>query len=113
MGRKTTNFSITCYTRTYGETKQILFRTGGFYVLVEWGWNTRDEKLVWRPKIQGENNTLYDGKYINQKYLLQKRISSNFEYDVTLGLTTNGGVKFGDNETFILDVQLTSQGEVG
>jgi hypothetical protein len=113
VGRKTTNFSITCYTLEHMEKLAKYFLEPGFYVLVEWGWNTRDARKNWCGNSEtGAITPCMMSKYMNQKYILQKRISSNFEYDATLGLTTNGGVKFGDNETFILDIQLTSQGEV-
>ena len=113
VGRKTTNFSITCYTLEHMEKIAKYFLEPGFYVLVEWGWNTRDARKQWvgNPDT-GAITPCMMTKYINQGYILNKRIQSNFEYDATLGLTTNGGVKFGDNETFIIDVELTSQGDV-
>jgi len=113
VGRKTTNFSITCYTLEHMEKLAKYFLEPGFYVLVEWGWNSRDARKQWVGDPQtGAITPCMITKYINQKYILQKRIASKFDYDASLGLTTNGGVKFGDNETFILDVELTSQGEV-
>lgn len=113
IGRKTTNFSITCYTLEHMEKLAKYFLEPGFYVLVEWGWNTRDARKQWVGNPDTGAITPCDiAKYINIGYIKGKREKSNFEYDASLGLTTNGGVKFGDNETFILDVQLTSQGEV-
>lgn len=113
IGRKTTNFSITCYTLEHMEKLAKYFLEPGFYVLVEWGWNTRDARKVWCGNRDTGAITPCDvAKYINIGYIKSKREQSNFEYDATLGLTTNGSVKFGDNETYILDVELTSQGEV-
>jgi len=113
VGRKTTNFSITCYTLEHMEKLAKYFLEPGFYVLVEWGWNSRDARKQWvGNKDTGAITPCMIAKHINQKYILQKRIASKFDYDATLGLTTNGGVKFGDNETFILDIELTSQGDV-
>ena len=113
VGRKTTNFSITCYTLEHMEKLAKYFLEPGFYVLVEWGWNTNKARQQWvgNPDT-GAITPCMISEYINQKYIKRKRAQSNYEYDATLGLTTNGSIKFGDNETFILDVELTSQGEV-
>lgn len=113
IGRKTTNFQIVCYTLEHMEKIAKYFLEPGFYVLVEWGWNTKDARKVWcGDSTTGAITPCMMAKYINQGYIKTKRVQSNYEYDATLGLTTNGGIKLGDNETYILDVELTSQGEV-
>lgn len=113
IGRKTTNFSITCYTLEHMEKLAKYFLEPGFYVLVEWGWNTKDARKVWcGDKDTGAITPCMMSQYINVGHVKKLRQQSNYEYDATLGLTTNGSVKFGDNETYILDIELTSQGEV-
>ena len=114
VGRKTTNFSITCYTLEHMEKIAKYFLEPGFYVLVEWGWNTRDARKQWVGGYDapGAITPCMMTQYMNVGHVSKKRIQSNFEYDATLGLTTSGGVKFGDNETYIIDVVLVSQGDV-
>ena len=114
VGRKTTNFSITCYTLEHMEKIAKYFLEPGFYVLVEWGWNTRDARKQWIGGYDapGAITPCMMTQYMNVGHVQKKRIQSNFEYDATLGLTTSGGVKFGDNETYIIDVVLVSQGDV-
>ena len=79
VGRKTTNFSITCYTLEHMEKIAKYFLEPGFYVLVEWGWNTRDARKQWvgNPDT-GAITPCMMTKYINQGYILNKRIQSNF-----------------------------------
>jgi len=113
VGRKTTNFSITCYTQEQMEEISKYFLEPAFYCFVEWGWNTRDARSQWVGNEQtGEITPCDIARHINYKYVQDKRKSANFEYDCSLGVISNGGVKFGDNETYIIDVEVISQGSV-
>ena len=113
VGRKTTNFSITCYTQEQMEELTKYFMEPGFYCFVEWGWNTKTARSQWVGDPQtGEITPCDIARHINYKYVQEKRQSSNFEYDCSLGVISNGGIKFGDNETYIIDVEMISQGSV-
>lgn len=111
IGKKTANFSITCYTLEHMEKVAKYFMEPGFYVLLEWGWNSRDARKVWcgNPKT-GAITPCDIAQYINAGHLMNKRKQSKFDYDAMLGLTSTGGIKFGDNETYILDITVTSIG---
>jgi len=113
VGRKTTNFSIICYTQEQMEELSKYFLEPSFYCFVEWGWNTKTARSQWVGDPQtGEITPCDIARHINYKYVQEKRQSSNFEYDCSLGVISNGGVKFGDNETYIIDVEIISQGSV-
>ena len=113
VGRKTTNFSITCYTQEQMEEVAKYFMEPGFYCFVEWGWNSKKARSQWvGDATTGEITPCQIAKHINYKYIQEKRKASEFEYDCALGIISNGGLKFGDNETYIIDVELTSQGSV-
>ena len=91
------------------------FLNPGFAVLVEWGWNTKDARKSWcgyetskRGKVTVDDIFAY-----NQfKTIKSKREKANYEYDATLGFITDGGLEFGDNETYKISVTLSSIGEV-
>lgn len=114
VGRKTTNFSITCYTQEQMEEVSKYFLEPGFYVFVEWGWNTLKSRSQWvgDAKNNGAITPCQIAKHINYKYVQDKRKASEFEYDCALGLITKGSISFGDNETYIINVELISQGSV-
>jgi hypothetical protein len=113
VGRKTTNFAITCYTQEQMEKIAEYFLEPAFYCFVEWGWNTKEARSQWvGDPNSGEITPCQIAKHINYKYIQSKRKAANFEYDCSLGVISNGGVKFGDNETYVIDVEVISQGSV-
>jgi len=115
IGRKKTNFDIICYSLEHFEEVSKYFLNPGFTVLVEWGWNTQTARKKWcgyESSPRGVVTPKQIAKYNNYTYIKEKREGSNFEYDATLGFITDGGVEFGDQETYKISVTLTSLGEV-
>lgn len=113
IGRKKIRFSIVAYTVEHMEELSKYFLEPGFYVLVEWGWNTDRSRQQWAGYTNDGMITPCEiASHINYKIIKDKRKNSDFEYDAALGLTTTGGISFGDNETYVLDVELTSIGDV-
>ena len=105
---KKTSFTIICYSLGQAELVMEYFMEPGNHVLVEWGENTN-------ASITQKCNPL-DActiiQYNNLKYTQTKRKDSGAHYDAVLGTITNGGLSYGDNETFNIDVELTSIGEL-
>ena len=48
----------------------------------------------------------------NFSYIKEKRVKSNFQYDALLGINAGGGVSFGDNETYTMDVKIVGVGNI-
>jgi len=104
------SFTITAF--TLGQAEKLLqhFVEPGFTVLVEFGWNSPD---VATSKI----NLAVEGacgfvKMNQYNTILNKRLQSNGKYDGFMGYITGGGLSFGDNETYIISVELTTIGEI-
>lgn len=105
---KKTSFTIICYSLGQAELVMEYFMEPGNHVLVEWGENTN-------ASINQKCDPL-DActiiQYNNLSYTQTKRKDSGAHYDAVLGTITNGGLSYGDNETFNIDVELTSIGEL-
>ena len=119
IGRKKTTFDIICYSLEHMEEVAKYFLNPGFTVLVEWGWNTQQARKAWcgyekskENKAKGAVSIDDIAKYNNFKHIKDKRILSGYDYDATLGFITDGGLEFGDNETYKISVTLSSIGEV-
>jgi hypothetical protein len=84
-----------------------------FYVLAEWGWNT-NEVINSMAKLKGgaEAAVCEMVSYVNLSTMKDKRKNSKGHYDAFLGVITGGGVTYGDDETYIVDVEVTTQGEI-
>lgn len=106
LSRKTT-FTIVCYTIGQAEIVTKHFLEPGYTVLVEWGWNS--------PKSANQKcglNVCEIADYNNIKTILKKRKDSGGTYDAVLGFITGGGMDYGDGETFNVNIELTSLGEI-
>lgn len=114
IGKRSISFNIIAYTLEHMEKLAEYFLEPGFYVLLEWGWNTTNARSQWVGKSNsGGAITPCDiAAHHNWKEISKKRADADYDYDATLGVITGGGIEFGDNETYILKVQLTSIGEV-
>ena len=108
---KNTNFTIRCFTIEQLNEISKYFLEPGFYVLAEWGWNVNDSYSQ-RVGSGGKIEICDIVSYNNWKYLKEKRQNSKYQYDASLGIIAGGGVKFGDSETYDLEVKLTGQGQV-
>lgn len=106
---KKTSFTIICYSLGQAELVMEYFMEPGNHVLVEWGENT--EASI-NQKCESPLKACEIIQYNNLKYTQKKRKDSGAHYDAVLGTITNGGLSYGDNETFNIDVELTSIGEL-
>ena len=107
LSRKCT-FTIKCFSLGQVEKVSQHFLEPGYTVLIEFGWNTA---LAKEQKLDVLNPCTI-AQYNNFKYVNGKRTSSNGHYDAFLGYITGGGIKSGDSETYLCDVELTTLGEI-
>ena len=114
IGKRKISFNIIAYTLEHMEALSSYFLEPGFYLLMEWGWNTTAARSQWVGKENpGGAITPCDiAKYNKWQHIAKKRLNSDYDYDATLGVITGGGIEFGENETYILKVECTSIGEV-
>ena len=104
---KKSSFTIICYTLGQCETIMKYFLEPGNMVLVEWGENTNTsttQKTVIEKCAIAEYNSL--------KTIQTKRKLAKGTYDAVLGVITGGGMSYGSNETYEVQVALTSIGEL-
>ena len=104
---KKSSFTIIAY--SLGQCEKIMeyFLEPGNMVLVEWGDN--------QPKSVGQKTPIDKcaiAAYNNIKHVTEKRKNSDGTYDAVLGVITGGGMSYGDGETYNIQVDLTSVGEL-
>ena len=104
---KKSSFTIICYTLGQCEKIMEFFLEPGNMVLVEWGENTENSTLR-KTKIE----TCAIAQYNSLKTVQTKRKESKGTYDAVLGVITGGGMSYGSNETYEIQVELTSVGEL-
>lgn len=104
---KKSSFTIICY--TLGQCEKIMeyFLEPGNMVLVEWGENT-NTSIAQKTKIE----KCAIASYNSLKTVQTKRKISKGTYDAVLGVITGGGMSYGSNETYEVQVELTSVGEL-
>jgi hypothetical protein len=113
LSRKLT-FQIKCFSLPQLDTLTAYFLEPRFYLLAEWGWNTNDAYSQ-LAKVQGVDTgtAICDIiSYINLGVLKDKRANSKGQYDAFLGVITGGGVEYGEDETYLISVEVTTQGEI-
>lgn len=113
LSRKLT-FQIKCFTLSQLDELTKYFLEPRFYLLMEWGWNT-NLAYSQMAKVQGVDSStaICDMiSYMNLGVLKDKREKSHGHYDAFLGVITGGGVEYGDDETYIVSVEVTTQGEI-
>ena len=108
---KIINFTIRCFTIEQVNVVSKYFLEPGFRVLSEWGWNVSDS---YNQRIGGGGAIDFCDivKYNSWPTIKQKREDSKYQYDASLGIITGGSVKFGDSETYDIEVQTSGQGQV-
>ena len=107
---KKTNFTIKAFTQGQAEALVQYFLEPGGNVLVEWGFN---EQLSVTQKAEINFNAACNvAAYQSIKYLTDKRKKSKGTYDAVLGIITGGSMAFGDAETYNIEVEITSVGEI-
>lgn len=104
---KKSSFTIICYSS--GQATEVLkyFLEPGNMVLVEWGENT---SISYKQKAAMDKCSIV--AYNNLRHVQQKRTNAHGMYDAVLGTITGGGMTYGDNETFEVNVELTAIGEI-
>lgn len=104
-------FSIRTYTVSQADKVAAHFLEPGTYVLLEWGWNV-PQSLNERIGNGGTISVCNMIDYTNLGVLKDKRAVSSGTYDALLAVVTGGGLKYAEGESYDLDVELTSPGEL-
>lgn len=104
---KKSSFTIICYSLGQCEKIMEFFLEPGNMVLVEWGENNN---LSWGQRANIDTCSI--ASYNSLKVVQTKRKNSHGMYDAVLGVITGGGMSYGSNETFEVQVELTSIGEL-
>ena len=110
-GSRLATIKIRAFTKEQSDLVAEYFLEPGFHALCEWGWNTAlsaAQKVGGGGKVTNCDLVAYD----QWSTIKEKRIKSDFTYDAFLGIVTGGGISFGDNESYELEVKLTSVGNV-
>jgi hypothetical protein len=105
---KKTSFTITCYSLGQCEVVMEYFLEPGNMVLVEWGENSN----LSIPKKCTPITDCSIAAYQQIKHVQKKRKDSQGTYDAILGTITGGSMSYGANETYEIQVELTSIGEL-
>ena len=108
------SFEIKCFSLVQAEKVCKYFLEPRFYVLVEWGWNTKDSYTSIANLREGnEPGPIWEMiSYNNLGIVKKKRKDSKGHYDGFLGVITGGGISYGDDETHIIAVEITTTGEI-
>ena len=128
---KKVSFTITAYTRGQAEVVINYFMEPGVHCLVEFGFNQSksvSQKCEFGTQNSGQvlnftqnknERTKYDenavcsvAKYKNIAYVQSKRKASDGTYDAMLAIITGGNTNFSDNESYNIEVECTSIGEL-
>lgn len=100
------SFAIKCFTLKQAEKVMEYFLEPGYTVLVEYGWNT-PESLSQKVDL----DACEIAKFNSYDHVKKKQEKSKYQYDGFMGYITNGGMKSGEAETYIIEVELTSLGD--
>ena len=110
-GSRLATIKIRAFTKEQSDLLAGYFLEPGFHCLCEWGWNlqkSNEQKVGSGNKVDFCELVAYD----QWSTIKDKRQRSDFTYDAFLGIVTGGGISFGDNESYELEVKLTSIGSV-
>lgn len=109
-GSRLATISITAFTLKQAEIISEYYLEPGFHLLCEWGWNVQASI---EQKCGGKVITPCDMiEYDKWVHVKEKRQKSGFTYDAFLGIVTGGGISFGDNETYQIEIKITAIGQV-
>lgn len=112
LTRKLT-FQIKCFSLPQLDSITQYFLEPRFYLLAEWGWNTTQAYAQMANLNDGIDTAVCDMiTYMNLKTLKDKRSGSKGHYDAFLGVITGGSIDFGEDETYIVSVEVMTQGEI-
>ena len=107
-------FQVKCFSLPQLDIITKYFLEPRFYLLAEWGWNTTDgyKNMAKIENTNVENAVCEMIQYMNLGVLKEKRSGSNGHYDAFLGVIAGGGIDFGEDETYIVSVEVQTQGEI-
>lgn len=103
--------STTTFTVEQAEELSKYILEPGFFLLVEWGWNTAKS----RSQIVGGGSAIdYCDivQYNNYSFIKDKMEKSDFQYFASLGTITGGEIKFGKDETFEITSNIIGMGSM-
>jgi hypothetical protein len=108
------SFTIKCFSLGQVELLMQYFLEPRFFALIEWGWNTNQG---YQQQAKLKSGTGLDPvcemiSYQNLSTLKKKRKESEGHYDAFLGVIAGGGFSYGEDETFNLNVEVVTQGEI-
>lgn len=107
------SFTIKAFTLPQLDTLTAYFLEPRFYLLVEWGNNTQ---LAYNQMAKLTGGLTAGAcemvSYVNLAVLKDKRKNSQGHYDAFLGVITGGGVEYGSDETYLINVEVTTPGEI-
>ena len=108
------NFTIKAFTLPQLDMITAYFLEPRFWCLAEWGWNTQ---LAYNQMAKVQNTSVNSAtcdiiSYINLGVLKDKRKNSQGNYDAFLGVITGGSVDYGEDETYLVNVEVMTQGEI-
>ena len=123
---KKTEFTIICYSLGQADIVMKYFLEPGNMVCVEWGENTKASiqqkvalnvcavaELSGHGVLQKKRMAAGDMAMHTNPYRPKESNPENGgQYDAVLGYITGGGMKYGENETFEISVELSSVGEL-
>lgn len=101
-------FDIKCFTLPQAERVMQYFMEPGYTVLVEYGWNTADS--ISQKTFPLDACAI--ARFNSYDHVKKKQRDAKYQYDGFMGYITNAGFKSTDGETFTINVELTSIGEV-
>ncbi len=109
LSRKAT-FTINCYTKAQATELAKYFYEPGNTVFVEYGWNTK--KSMGQRANLGSNAVCEIISYTSYEHVRRKREASGGMYDGWMGYITGGGFTNADDGGYVLNVELTTTGEL-
>ena len=111
-GSRITTVKITAFTSEQANLLASYFLEPGFHILCEWGWNVQKSIQQKCGDKSGKVTACAMAEYDKWTTIKQKRENSGYTYDAVLGIVVGGGMSFGDNETYELEIKVTSVGNV-
>lgn len=111
LSRKT-KFKVTCYSLAQADLLSKYLLEPGYTLLVEFGWNSNDA-LAQRILLGDKSKIICDFISFNDYIKVQKhRTDSKGEYEGFMGYITDSSFSSTDDEQYLLDVEITSLGEI-
>jgi hypothetical protein len=101
------SFSVTCYTLKQAEKLAEYLMEPGYTLLIEFGWNSIDSL-----KQLNTLDACEIARHNNYEYIKTKREKSKGQYDGFMGYIVGGGFTNGADDTYIIDVEVMTMGEI-